>query len=126
MNDVRQAIGISFRDLELAVFWKVRVAFIKVMQEILRVLDEIVFELRDQSRYVVKDIRKGTIATLLGDVEYCRRYYFDRKTAAYVYLLDEALGVGRGRVSPGLAVVAAIQAVIGPSYRAARDAVESV
>lgn len=74
----------------------------------------------------MKDIRKGTIATLVGDVEYYRRYYFDRKTAGYVYLLDEALGVGRGRVSPGLAVVAAIQAVIGPSYRAARDAVESV
>ena len=126
MNDIRQTIGISFRDPELAMFWKVRVAFIEVMQETLRVLDQIVFELRYQSRYVVKDIRKGTIATLGGDVEYYRRDYFDRKTAGYVYLLDEALGVGRGRVSPGLAVVAAIQAVIGPSYRAARDAVESV
>ncbi len=39
------------------------------MQEILKVLDEIAYELRDQSRYVVKDIRKGTIATLLGDVD---------------------------------------------------------
>lgn len=124
MNDIRQTIGISFKNLELEIFWKVRVAFIKVMQEILKVLDEIAYELRDQSRYVVKDIRKGTIATLLGDVEYCRRYYFDRKTAGYVYLLDEALGVGRGRVSPGLAVVAAVQAVIGPSYRAARDALK--
>ncbi|HHY35713.1 MAG TPA: ISLre2 family transposase, partial [Firmicutes bacterium] len=92
----------------------------------LKVLDEIAYELRDQSRYVVKDIRKGTIATLLGDVEYCRRYYFDRKTAGYVYLLDEALGMGRGRISPGLAVVAAIQAVIGPSYRAARDGLKQL
>ncbi|HHY34982.1 MAG TPA: ISLre2 family transposase [Firmicutes bacterium] len=73
---------------------------------------------------MVKDVRKGTIATLLGDVEYCRRYYFDKKTAGYVYLLDEALGMGRRRISPGLAVVAAIQAVIGPSYRAARDSLK--
>lgn len=126
MNDVRQTIGISFRELELGIFWKVRVAFIKVMQEILKVLDEIAYETRDPSRYVVKDIRKGTIATLVGDVEYCRRYYFDRKTGGYVYLLDEALGIGRGRISPGLAVVAAIQAVIGPSYRAARDALKQL
>jgi len=126
MSDIRQTIGISFRDLELGIFWKVRVAFIEVMQETLKVLDGIVYELRDQSRYVVKDVRKGTIATLLGDVEYCRRYYFDKKTAGYVYLLDEALGVGRGRISPGLAVVAAIQAVIGPSYRAARDGLKQI
>lgn len=124
MSDVRQTIGISFRELESGIFWRVRVAFIKVMQEILKVLDEIVFEMRDPSRYVVKDVRRGTIATLLGDVEYCRRYYFDKKRAGYVYLLDEALGIGRGRVSPGLAVVAAVQAVIGPSYRAARDSLK--
>lgn len=124
MIDIRQAIGFSFRDLELQVFWKVRDAFIKVMQEVVRELDEIVFEMRDQGRYVVKDVRKGNVATLFGDLEYCRRYYFDRETGRYVYLLDEVLGVDSGRISPGLAVVAAIQAVIGPSYRAARDSLK--
>ena len=93
MVDIRQAIGISFRDLELGIFWKVREAFVNVMKEVLRELDGIIFEMRDQGRYVVKDVPKGNIATLFGDVEYCRRYYFDRKTAGYVYLLDEVLGV---------------------------------
>jgi hypothetical protein len=57
----------------------------------------------------------------MGDVEYKRRYYLDKKTGEYVFLLGEALGVEAGRVNPGLAIAAAMQAVLGPSYRAARD-----
>ncbi|MGI6666016.1 MAG: UPF0236 family transposase-like protein [Bacillota bacterium] len=62
--------------------------------------------------------------TLLGDVEYKRRYYLDKETGEYVFLLDEVLGVESGRVSPGLGMAAAMQAVLGPSYRAARGSLK--
>jgi len=91
------------------------------MQEVLKGLDELVFEMRNKGRYIVKGIRKGNISTLFGDIEYCRRYYFDKETGRYIHLLDEALGLDRARISPGLAIAAVIQAVIGPSYRAARE-----
>jgi len=121
MMDLRQAIGFSFKDLELEIFRKVQATFIEVMQEVLKGLDELVFEMRNKGRYIVKGIRKGNISTLFGDIEYCRRYYFDKETGRYIHLLDEALGLDRARISPGLAIAAVIQAVIGPSYRAARD-----
>ena len=42
-------------------------------------------------------------------------------------LLDSMLGLGkRERVSKGLAVLAAVQAVIGPSYRGASEALQPV
>jgi len=113
MVELRQAIGISFSDLELDVFRRLREAFSAVMESVL--------DLRDKSRYVVKDFREASVPTLLGDVAFKRRYYFDKETGAYVHLLDEALGFEGGRVSPGLAITAALQAVLNPSYRAARD-----
>ena len=124
MINLRQTIGISFRDLELGVFQKLQEMFVKVMQDVLKELDAVVFRLRKKSRYQVKDVRSGCVPTLLGDVEYTRRYYLDKKTGEYVFLLDEVLGVEAGRVSPGLALAAAMQAVIGPSYRSARDSLK--
>lgn len=125
MLELRQSIGISFMDLEVNVFKHLQAMFIKVMQNALESIDDRVFELRDKSRYRVKDSRKATVTTLFGDVTFRRRYYIDRETARYKCLLDETLEFGGGsRISPALSVVAAIQAVTGPSYRAARDNLE--
>ena len=121
MIELRQTIGISFRELELGVFQKLQVVFVSVMQDVLKELDEAVLRLRNKKRYEVKEVRSGCVPTLMGDVEYRRRYYLDKKTGEYVFLLDEVLDVEAGRVSPGLAMAAAMQAVLGPSYRAARD-----
>lgn len=70
MIELRQAIGISFRDLELDVFRRLREAFSAVMGSVLEELDEAVLGLRDRSRYVVKDFRETSIPTLLGDVAF--------------------------------------------------------
>jgi hypothetical protein len=125
MLELRQAVGISFTDLEVNVFKHLQAMFVKTMQEILESIDDEIFRLRDQSRYVVKDCRNATVTTLLGDVSFRRRYYIDKPGANYKYLLDEVLEFGGGeRISPALKVVAAMQAVSGPSYRAARDSLE--
>lgn len=124
MIDLRQSFGISFRELELGVFQKLREMFISVMESILKDLDEAVLHLRDRERYQVKEIRSGCVPTLLGDVEIKRRYYLDKQTGEYIFLLDKVLGVEAGRVSPGLALAAAMQAVVCPSYRAAKESLE--
>ena len=124
MIDLRQNFGISFRELELAVFQKMQEMFVTVMQDVLKELDAAVFRLRKKNRYQVKEVRSGCVATLMGDVEYKRRYYLDKETGEYVFLLDKALDVEAGRVSPGLAIAAAMQAVLGPSYRAARESLK--
>ena len=125
MLKLRQAVGISFMDLEVNIFRCLQAMFIKVMQNALESIDDRVFKVRDKSRYRVKDIRDATVTTLFGDVTFRRRYYIDRETAEYKCLLDEALEFGGGgRISPALSAVAAIRAVIGPSYRAARDNLE--
>ena len=124
MIELRQAIDISFRELELGVFQKLQAVFVEVMQDVLLELDNAVLHLRRKGRYEVKEMRKGCVPTLLGDVEFERRYYLDKETGEYVFLLDEVLGVRAGQVSPGLAMAAAMQAVVGPSYRAARDSLK--
>jgi len=122
--ELRQTIGISFSELELGVFQKLQEMFVTVMQDILKELDSAVLHLREKKRYEVKEVRSGCVPTLLGDVEFSRRYYLDKKTGEYVFLLDEVLGVEAGRVSPGLAIAAVMQAVLGPSYRAARESLK--
>ena len=121
MIELRQTIAVSFMDLEVSVFQKMQGLCREVMQAVLSELDLAVFGLRDKSRYTVKDIRGATVTTLFGDVEFSRRYYFDKKTGRYVHLLDEVLELGGERVSPALSLAAVFQAVTGPSYRAARD-----
>jgi hypothetical protein len=124
VQELRQTLGISFKDLELGVFQKMQETFCEVICQVLAELDEAIFENREKGRYEVKDIRSGCVATLMGDVRYRRRYYLDKEKGKYVCLLDEALGIEVGRVSPGLALAAAMQAVLGPSYRAAKESLK--
>jgi len=53
MIDIRQRIGISFRELELKVFKKLQEMFIVVMEEVLKDLDKVVSEICDKVRYTV-------------------------------------------------------------------------
>ena len=87
--------------------------------------DKRIEESRDQKRFNVVNSRRITVATLFGDVTFGQTYYKDCETGRYVYLLDEVLGVDGG-ISPCLAVVAAVEAVIGPSYRAACKSLEEL
>ena len=66
----------------------------KTIVGILETVDKILFENeRRKQEYETKDLRKRTIITEYGNIEYRRRYYRNRKTKEYVYLADEKLGI---------------------------------
>ncbi len=126
MTDFNEALSISFSEIENKLFEKMANLFTETMTEILGLLDNILFEVRDSDRYSVKEIKKSRVDTLFGTVEYRRRVYLDGKTGERVYGLDEALGLKkRARLSPGLKQAAILQAVDGPSYRGARDSLKT-
>ena len=66
----------------------------KTIVGILETVDKILFEnQRRKLEYETKDLRKRTIITEYGNIEYIRRYYRNRTTKEYVYLTDEKLGI---------------------------------
>ncbi|MGI6661971.1 MAG: UPF0236 family transposase-like protein [Bacillota bacterium] len=101
MVELRQTFGFSFRELELGVFQKLQAMFVGVMQDVLKELDEAVLRLRNKKRYEVKEVRSGCVPTLMGDVEYKRRYYLDKKTGEYVFLLMRRWMLRQGELARG-------------------------
>ncbi len=66
----------------------------KTLVGILETIDNILFEdSRRKFEYETKDLRKRTLMTDYGNIEYTRRYYRNRQTKEYVYLADEKMGI---------------------------------
>jgi len=83
-------ISISSRDLR-KVFDE---AGRKTLVGILETIDTILFEdSRRKLEYETKDLRKRTLMTDYGNVEYSRKYYRNRQTKEYSYLADEKMGI---------------------------------
>lgn len=126
MVNLRDLLTTSFRELEVILFQTLGEQFLEVLREVLEALDELLSQDRDKERWVMKDARVREIETLFGTVRFKRRYYLDRETGAYVFLLDEALGIAKkSKVSPGLAEAAVWQGVNGPSYRNGQATLEA-
>lgn len=89
---------VSFKEIEKRIYE----AHCKMAREdtakVLRLLDDELHASRDKAIYRDKGIRKTTIKTVYGEVEYSRRVYITKtqegKNAA-VYLLDEELGMDK-------------------------------
>ena len=66
----------------------------KTLVGILEMIDTILFEdTRRKIEYETKDLRKRTLVTQYGNIEYRRRYYRNRQNKEYVYLADEKMGI---------------------------------
>ena len=66
----------------------------KTLVGILEMIDTTLFESKSRKKeYETKDLRKRTLITEYGNIEYSRRYYRNRKTKEYVYLADEKMGI---------------------------------
>ena len=66
----------------------------KTLVGILETIDITLFESQTRKReYETKDLRKRTLLTDYGNIEYYRRYYRNRQTKEYVYLTDEKMGI---------------------------------
>ena len=89
----------SIKSSEISMFSRdLRTVFDKAGREslvgILENIDEILFEdKRRKQEYETKDLRKRTIITDYGNIEYCRRYYRNKQTKEYIYLTDEKMGI---------------------------------
>ena len=65
----------------------------KTLVGILEMIDTLLFEdSRRKIEYETKDLRKRTLMTDYGNIEYRRRYYRNRQNKEYVYLADEKNG----------------------------------
>ena len=66
----------------------------KTLVGILETIDTTLFESKIRKiEYETKDLRKRTLVTDYGNIEYIRRYYKNRQTKEYVYLTDEKMGI---------------------------------
>ncbi len=117
---------LEFKGLELVVWLELMKAFRRVMVEVLEAIDRELLAVRDVGRFELKGLEPRKVTTLVGEIEFRRRYYWDREEKRWVYLLDEALGLGAEmRKSPGLAELTTVWAAQG-SYRETRDRIEQM
>lgn len=58
-----------------------------------RDLREVFDEAGRKLEYETKDLRKRNLMTDYGNIEYIRRYYRNKQTKEYVYLVDEKMGI---------------------------------
>lgn len=66
----------------------------KTLVGILENIDTILFENpRRKIEYETKDLRKRSLITDYGNIEYTRRYYRNKRTKEYIYLADEKMGI---------------------------------
>ena len=105
--DILNKDKITFKSLEQTIFDAACQAAREATIEFLSAMDEQIHENRDKKAYRDKGLRKTTIKTIYGEVEYLRLVYLtkteDGKTAS-VFLLDKELGMDTiGLISTNLA-----------------------
>ncbi len=119
--DIKELLSDGFESLERSIFKYICDVGRELTIHILEQLDEYLMKNRDKKRYKSKDIRKTTIKTVYGEVEYKRRLYIDTDSKKCVYLLDDELQMEKvGTISTNLAKKIA-NAAIDMSYRKAAD-----
>lgn len=96
--------------------------FQQILVEALEQYDQELMKKRDKNRFEIKEKNPRSIQTLVGTIDFKRRYYWDIKEHRWVFLLDEALEIEAEKtISPGLLQLAVTWATKGPSYRDSRD-----
>ena len=128
MSTIVEENKITFKELEQKIY-----SFIcGIGREMTRIyLEDYDTELageREKKKYRDKGKRKTSIKTIYGEVEYERRVYLTRLedgSNAYVYLLDEAIGMDKiGLISTNLAELIALSVTDAP-YRKGAEMVSS-
>lgn len=98
--------GISFNQIEKEIFKRKCEEAAMETRDLLERCDDLIAEERDKKKYRNKGKRTTTIKTVYGDVTYRRRVYqttTDEGLKAYVYLLDEEMGMEKiGLISTNL------------------------
>ena len=91
----------DFRTLEQQVVRCSQEAARRLLGAALEELDRALMERRDRSRLECVGMRRKSLLTWVGEIQWARRYYQDRHSGARRFLLDEVLGLEpRQRYSP--------------------------
>jgi hypothetical protein len=121
--------AVDFNSFEREVFAGCCQLGVELIREFLEQYDLELSISRDKSVYRHKDLRRTTIKTVLGEVEYYRTMYEFRQedgSKRYVYLLDEAIGKnGTGFISDFLSAQIST-AACESSYRATAHSISEM
>lgn len=123
MFDIEKLLDVPFENLEKDIYNYICNIGKWITTKLLCQIDEYLMLNRDRERYISKQMRKTTVKTVYGEVEYRRRMYYDEKTGNYTYLLEDSMQMEKvGTVSTNLAKMIA-EAVIDMPYRKAATAI---
>jgi len=120
---------IKFNDLEKKIYKFVCFFGCMIIKLILELYDKKLMKARDSKKYRHKGLRKNTIKTIMGEVEYKRAMYEINENGIKktVYLLDEKLHINtEGKVSENLLEKVVEIVPITDSYRKAETVIKEV
>lgn len=118
---------VKFNDLEKKIFKFVCYFGCLIIKLILESYDRKLMKARDSKRYRHKGLRKNTIKTIMGEVEYRRTMYEinEEGVKKTVYLLDEKMGIKtEGKVSENMIEKVVEIVPITDSYRKAETVIK--
>ena len=120
--------GKTFKELEQEIYMLGCRMCVNLTKEVLKSKDNEIFSTCDKEKYKSEGLRKTSIKTVYGAVEYKRRVYRTKDEEGremYVYLLDKELGMEKiGLISENLAEKIADIATEAP-YRKTADEISS-
>ena len=120
---------VDFNSLEREIFRRVCEMGCELLCEVLRQYDMSLSYWRDKKKYRSKDLRKTTVKTIMGEVEYERSLYEvtdEDGSTSYVYLLDEAMGISGTGFFSGLLSEMIAKAACEGSYRSAARSISEL
>lgn len=121
--------GTNFNTLERELFKILRELYSNLVGAVLETMDKMVLHSAIRQGWKVADIHERELETSLGIVRYKRRYYKKRTSDGghiYGHLLDDLIGLGRGKnLSPHLVQMALLVAA-NNSYRKSSGILEEL
>ncbi|GAW93394.1 ISLre2 family transposase [Calderihabitans maritimus] len=121
--------GGSFNTLERELFKIFRELFVKLLGAVLEAMDKMILHSAIREGWEVADIHERELETSLGIVRYKRRYYKKRTIDGghiYGYLLDDLLGLERGKNLTPRLVQMALMVASNNSYRKTASILEEL
>ncbi len=126
-NEIITEKEIKFNDLERKIFKLVCNIGCLILKMVLESYDRKIMKERDKSKYRHKGLRKNTVKTIMGEVEYKRAMYEIKEEGITknVYLLDEKMHINtKGKVSENIVEKIVEIVPITDSYRKAEKVIK--
>jgi hypothetical protein len=128
MNSLNEK-GLDFKSLEQEVFSYVCKLGVEIINAVLSNVDKQLVEERNKEEFRHKGLKRNTIKTIMGSVEYHRAIYETIDSDGnkkYIYLLDELLNMDTIGKMSGTLVEKVLENVSSKSYRKSAQNVSSL